>query len=57
MSTIKSLLDYSLGLWKNRCEALHGADEVEGRKTRREKTIGKVNKYFAKKDEISREFD
>ena len=54
---IKSLLEYSLVLWKDRCEPFYRADEAERRKIRREKTIGKVETSFAKKDKIVRNFN
>ena len=56
-ATIRILLDYTLGFWKYRYEVLHMVNEVEGRKTRRKKTIGMVDTYVAKKNEIGRGFD
>ena len=39
---IASLLRFTLGLWKDRCDVLHGANLEERNRIKRDKTLGKL---------------
>ena len=43
---IAGLLRFTLGLWKDRCDALHGANLEERTKIKRDKTLGKLKNCF-----------
>ena len=34
--TIKSLLEFTLGMWNEQCDALHGASEAESKQKKRD---------------------
>ena len=40
MKTVGSFIDFTLGMWKQRCDSLHGANETEKSKEEDKVTQG-----------------
>ena len=49
---IASLLRFTLGLWNDRCEVLHGANLEERQKIKRDQILGKLTNCFAARETI-----
>ena len=54
--TIQSFYDYALGLWNERCDALHGATVKENNEKRKQKIQEQVLSVYQKKEEICENF-
>ena len=54
--TVKALLQYTLGMWNTRCKVLHGENETEQLKKRKEAAVMQVRSYFAQTGDIIEEF-
>lgn len=52
----KSVLDLTLGMWKDRCGILHGADEGERKNIWRPKIMAQVKKSYQWKYQLGIEF-
>lgn len=50
--TIHSFLNFSLGLWKDRCEVLHGIEHKDKKSKEREKLQQQIQKYYSQRDEV-----
>ena len=48
--TIAALLRFTLGLWTDRCNALHGVDDAANRKKRKQKLMDRIKKCFENTD-------
>ena len=53
---IKALLDFTLGLWNERYDALHGAIKEEDKKKKKMKRVEQVVYFYKEKDTIHRNF-
>ena len=49
-TTIKSLLKFTLSLWTDRCDVLHGATEEERKMIRKKRTAKKVERCYSDKN-------
>ena len=47
-----NFLDFTLGLWNNRCDIFHGTSVVEAKKKKKDKVMVQVEKYYEKRDLI-----
>ena len=50
--TIASLLRFTLGLWKDRCDTLHGATLVERQRMKRDKIMDRLKLCYIQRDTI-----
>ena len=54
--TIGNLLDFTLGLWTDRCDILHGATEAEKKQIKHDRVRKEVVQCYAQRDRVSRDF-
>ena len=55
-ATVTSLLDFSLNLWNDRCDTLHGIDEVDAKRLAKDKVVKRVTELYENKEEIGEEY-
>ena len=53
--TIQSLIEICLGLWKDRCEILHGKENIDKKSKEKQKLILQVKKCYESKDKADKE--
>ena len=53
---IGGLLDFTLGLWTDRCDILHGATEAEKKQIKHDKVRKQVVKCYAQREKVSSDF-
>ena len=51
-ATVQSLLKFSLALWNDRCDSLHGVDEEDAKRILKAKTMVRVKQLVDSKDDI-----
>ena len=56
VKTIGSFLDYTMGLWTDRCDILHGATEAEKKQIKHDKVRKQVVKCYDQKEKVSSDF-
>ena len=53
---VTTFTDFALRLWSDRCDALHGKDEVEVKGKMQEKMVGKVRESYLNMDQVLDKF-
>ena len=56
VKTIGSLLNFTLGLWTDRCDILHGATKAEKKQIKHNRFRTQVVQRYAHKDKVSNNF-
>ena len=56
IKVIGSLLDFSLGLWKNICSTIHGVTEEDKKKILEVKIVKQVKHDYGYKDKVSKDY-
>ena len=56
VKTCGSFLDYSLGLWRDRCGIKYGVTETEKREILKEKVVSQVKMSYVQEDRVSKDF-
>ena len=56
VKTIGSLLDFTLGLWTDRCDILHGATEKEKKQIKHDRVRKQVVQCYAQRAKVSNDF-
>ena len=51
-----SLLDFSLNLWNDICDTLHGIDEVDAKRLAKDKVVKRVTELYGNTEEIEEEY-
>ena len=54
--TVGSFLDFTLGMWNTRCNALHGADAAEVKMKKKEKLSKRVKQCYDDEDTVDPQF-
>ena len=55
-ATVQSLLDFSLHLWNDICDSMHGVDEEDTKRIIKECLIKRVDDLYGKKGEVEQEY-
>ena len=50
--TVRILLNFSLHLWNDRCDSMHGMDEEDEKHIKNEKVIKRMGGLYDMRDEI-----
>ena len=56
VKTIGNLLDFTLGLWTDRCDILHGATEKEKKSIKHKRVQDKVEQCYKQKEKVSSDY-
>ena len=55
--TVRSMLDFSLHLWNNRCDTMHGIDEEDAKRILKNKITATVVDLYGRKEAIEAEYE
>jgi len=54
--TVGSFIDFTLGMWKERCDSLHGANETENKVKKKIKILKMVQRCYDEMDNVDKQF-
>ena len=55
-ATLQSLLNFSLHLWNDRCDSIHGVEKEDAKRIKNEKVGNRVGGLYNKRDEIGQDY-
>ena len=55
-ATVRSMLDFILHLWNNRCNSMHGVDEEDAKRIIKNKITTKVVEFYGRRGEIETDY-